>query len=151
MLRCLVLSSQPSSTPAKSSTRATEKGLNCCIPIDSHPTGKTKNTQTSTLIVYGHISVKVCSLDHYKEPECTTIIEKEFTPPLNDIEEGPVEKCSFPCCKSTQVHCPVKVFSVKLWSKHLWAFCSLECCLQKMATVSESHFSRIMKDKKNGT
>jgi len=125
---------------------------NCVIPIDSHKDGKTKRTQTSTIITYGtNISIKICQLEHYKQTQYVTeYITPKLPLPLQEIS-AITTKCGSPYCpkKEEDVPCPFVVYSLKSLSKPIFHFCSFNCCIDKMSRCSDSHLSRVLKSNTN--
>jgi len=117
---------------------------NCCIPVDVHPSGKTKKTQTSTVIVCGTHQVKVCKLEHFKDPELCKIIAVAF--PLPHVGTATNDNCSNPTCPTLAHSCLFSVFSVKYQQTKLWSFCSLECCFDRLSTMSDSVISKVIKE-----
>jgi len=130
--------------------RQSDVDHNCVLPVDTHPDGKTKRLQTSTIIKCGQVTTRVCLLEHYKDDDLmNTYVLPHFTPqppPELNIAEI-VGQCGSPHCKSKGANVTLRfsLFSIKFLSKPIWQFCSYDCVIDGMSQCSDSKFSKALK------
>jgi len=137
-------------------SQSNEYSPNCALPLAIHPRSPSgrilvKSTEVSLVIKVGNKTAKLCEVQHFKDVELFKKIEQLFPPPhpsteIDDEEEGSL--CDHRACVQRPfVNDEIAFFSASHMDSAAWHFCSLDCCLKHLQTISDSKFRTMLLDK----